>query len=207
MRLPRAARLAGEQVSALAAALFACGDHKHETRRLLKARRKIDSRADKSRDSAFHVGAAPPIILLSAISPPNGATGPRARERDDVGMPREAERKLGSVSTGPCDQIVPIFVQRHIAGLEASGFQELAEMAGARSFIAGRIDRLKPDEFLRQLGGGDHGAAKRFSMALALVLVKIAIIVKGFRVGERLLVLGLIATHDFTQNARLSEIV
>ncbi len=89
-------------------------------------------------------------------------------KRDDVGMPREAERKLGFVSAGPCDQIVPVCAHRHVAGLEASIFQELAEMAGARSFIAGRIDRLEPDEFLRQLGGGDHEAAKRFSMALAL---------------------------------------
>ena len=155
--------LAGEQVHALAPALFACADHKHETRRLLKSRRQLDGRRDKGRDPAFHVAAAPPVDLAIRDIAAERRNRPRGGpKRDDVGMPREAERKLGSVSTGPCDQIVPVCAHRHVAGLETGGFQELAEMARARSFIAGRIDRLEPDEFLRQLGGGDHGAASDF---------------------------------------------
>jgi hypothetical protein len=39
---------------------------------------------------------------------------------------------------------------------------------------------------------------------VSVVARQIAIIVKGLRIGEHALVLDLAATHDFTQNARLS---
>jgi hypothetical protein len=40
---------------------------------------------------------------------------------------------------------------------------------------------------------------------VSVVARLIAIIVKGLRIGEHVLVLDLTATHDFTQNARLSR--
>ena len=159
----RKASLAREEVRALASALLARTDDQHKTGRAFEAWGHPDRGRNEGGHAALHVAAAAPVDFAIRDVAAEGRDGPGCGpKRNDIGMTREAKRRLATISASPGDEIVPVGAQWYVAGLEASGFQDGAEVARARCFIARRIDGLEPDKLLGQLEGRGHGCCQLF---------------------------------------------
>ena len=124
----------------------------HVARRRLSGLGESQDRPEHHRHTALHVqGASTPNLAVDQLAAERIVTPALAIRRDHVDVTLEKERRRGTTTGQPHQQIRPCRVLGQDSRLEASSVAEVLDPPHALSLVAGWIGRIEPDQLTQQL--------------------------------------------------------
>ena len=160
--------LLGQILGALAADLFARGQHQGDTGRIFQQWRQLQSRDHERGDAAFHIAHAAAIDTIAIGRPGKGIARPRCHaQRHHIEMTGKTNRRLVLLAADSGHDTGAGIGELVVADTETAILQQFAKSARAIALDARGIDGVEMQQLAGELSGvvSGHCGLRQFDQA------------------------------------------